>query len=508
MSKGKVLVVSMMWLFLLGTIVFAYKVFYVPHQVRIKAKAEADQRNKILAETGDNSRYDIQVNFALDSFSGYSVLRSKEFVEELAYKRIKLNLVDDGANYEERIKKLQGGEIQMAAFTVDALIKTCGNINDLPATIVAIIDETRGADAVVAYKSAFTNVDDLNNKDLKFVLTPNSPSETLARVIMANFNLSALSSDPFVKVKDAEEVYKRYRTAKPTDKMVFVLWEPYVSKILENPNTHKIIDSSNFKGYIVDVIVVNRNFLFSNRNVVQDFVKCYFKCNYNFRNKMTELVLDDAKNQGTPVSSKQAEALVSGIWWKNTQENYCHFGLKRGNVQHIEDIIVNITRVLLKTGAISKDPTDGKPNLLYHSEILAEIEKANFHPGVEDVKNDLAELPPLTEGQWKNLQPVGKLEIRQLVFGRGTANLTEESKQTLDELTETLKTFPQYYVIIKGNASTVGDAEANRALAASRAQAAEKYLAEKGIHKNRIRAVGVEPSGSTSVDFILGQLPY
>lgn len=508
MSKGKVLLVSFLWLFLLGILVVAYKAFYVPHKQQAKAKADADKKSKILAETGDSSRYDTQINFALDSFSGYSVLRSKEFAEELAYKRIKLNLVDDGANYEDRLKKLQSGEIQMAAFTVDALIKTCGNINDLPATIVGIIDETRGADAIVAYKAAFTNVDDLNNKDLKFVLTPDSPSETLARVVMANFNFSALSRDPFIKVKDAEEVYKIYRKTKPTDKFVFVLWEPYVSKILENPNTHKIIDSSNFKGYIVDVIVANRNFLFSNKAAVQEFVKCYFRSNYNFRNKMIELVIDDAKQQGTPISPKQADALVKGIWWKNTQENYCHFGLKRGNVQHIEDIILNIMRVLIKTGAIKKDPTDGKPNLLYHSEILGEIEKNNFHPGVEDIKDDLAELPVLTEGQWKNLQPVGKLEIKPLIFGRGTDILTEESKQTLDELAKTLKTFPQYYVIIKGNASTSGDLEANKLLAASRAKSAEKYLTENGIQQNRIKAVGVAPSGSTSVDFILGQLPY
>jgi ABC-type nitrate/sulfonate/bicarbonate transport system substrate-binding protein len=508
MSKGKILVVSFVWLALLGSIVLSYKLLYVPHRNSQKAKADAEQKNKILTQTGDSSRYDIQINFALDSFSGYSVLRSKEFTEELAYKRIKLNLVDDSANYEQRIKALQSGEIQMAAFTVDALIKTCGTIGELPATIVAIVDETRGADAIVAYKSAITNVDDLNNKSTKFVLTPDSPSETLSRVVMAHFNLSSLSNDSFVKCKDAEEVYKQYRKVKPSEKYAFVLWEPYVSKMLENPNMHKIIDSSQFKGYIVDVIVVNRNFLFSNKDTVQEFVKAYFKCNYNVRNKMTEVVTEDSKEQGTPLSAKQAEALVSGIWWKNTQENYCHFGLKRGNVQHIEDIIVNINRVLLKTGGIAKDPTNGKPNLLYHSEILADIEKSNFHPGAEDVKNDLSELPPLTENQWKGLQPVGKLEIKQLVFARGTDILTEESKQTLDELTETLKTFPQYYVIIKGNASTTGDLEANKALAATRATAAANYLMEKGVHKNRLKASAVEPSGSTSVDFILGQLPY
>lgn len=508
MGKGKILIVSFLWLCLLGSMVFVYKGCYLPHRKAEQAKADVDKKNQILTQTGDSSRYDIQVNFALDSFSGYSVLRSKEFTEELAYKRIKLNLVDDGANYEKRIKSLQSGEVQMAAFTVDALVKTCASIEELPATIVAIVDETRGADAVCAYKSSITNVDDLNHKDMKFVLTPDSPSETLARVIMANFNLSALSNDPFIKCKDAEEVYKTYRKAQPKEKLAFVLWEPYVSKMLENPNIHKIIDSAQFKGYIVDVIVVNRNFLYSNKEVVQEFVKAYFKCNYNYSNKMLDLVITDSKDLGTPVSAKQAEALVSGIWWKNTQENYCHFGIKRGNVQHIEDIIVNITRVLLKTGGIKKDPTNNKPNLLYHSEILADMEKSNFHPGSEDVKNDLSELPPLTEGQWKNLQPVGKLEIKQLVFARGTAILTEESQQTLDELAEILKTFPQYYVIIKGNATTVGDLEANKALAFSRAKAAEKYLVEKSIHKNRIRAIAVDPTGITSVDFILGQLPY
>ncbi len=49
----------------------------------------------------------------------------------------------------------------MAAFTVDALIKTTAQSGESspPATIVALIDETRGADAMVAYKSAVKNVE-------------------------------------------------------------------------------------------------------------------------------------------------------------------------------------------------------------------------------------------------------------------------------------------------------------------------------------------------------------
>ena len=53
------------------------------------------------------------------------------------------DLVDDGADYSQRIEALQSGEIQLAAFTIDALITASAELGELPATIVALIDETR-----------------------------------------------------------------------------------------------------------------------------------------------------------------------------------------------------------------------------------------------------------------------------------------------------------------------------------------------------------------------------
>jgi hypothetical protein len=38
--------------------------------------------------------------------------------------------------------------------------------------------------------------------------------------------------------------------------------------------------------------------------------------------------------------------------------------------------------------------------------------------------------------------------------------------------------------------------------------AAEEYLIAQGVEKSRLRAVGGDPSGTTSVTFMLGQLPY
>jgi len=511
--KGRFLIVCVVWLAIAGIGALTWKLFVVPSKQAAEQQAKVEQHKQTVNATSAESRYNTQINFGLDGFSGYAPLRSEQFQNELGHKRIKLNLVDDGANYTERLRRLRDGEINMAAFPIDALVTASAGLGDLPATIVCLIDETRGADAMVAYKTAVPNLDALNSSDMKFVLTPNSPSETLSRVVISHFGLRNLSSNPFDQVKDAEEVYRRYRNSKPTDKQVFVLWEPYVTKMLENPNTQILVDSSRFRGYIVDTIVVSRDFLVKNEAVVTDFVESYLRTVYHFGQgtNMAKLVAEDSQKLGQPLTDKQIERLTGGIWWKNTSENFAHLGVSSDRpLQHVEDMILNVTNVLRSTNAITIDPTGGKPNLLYYDKILARLQNNNFHPGVnaESIRKDSDNLPVLSEDQWKTLIPVGTLEVPTIVFARGRDAITDQSEATLVELVEKLKSWPQYYVIVRGNASTIGDLEANKKLAESRAKSVEKYLLEHGIGKTRVRAVAVEPTGSTSVVFQLGYTPY
>ncbi|MEM7312330.1 MAG: phosphate ABC transporter substrate-binding/OmpA family protein, partial [Planctomycetota bacterium] len=272
-----------------------------------------------------------------------------------------------------------------------------------------------------------------------------------------------------------------------------------------------VADSSKFRGYIVDVIVVNRDYLLKNQDVVKDILGSYFRSAYHYRDSMVDLVLDDAKLTGTALNRKQAENLVKGIWWKNTQENFAHFGLQQGkSTQLLEDMIGNITNVLQSTGGMASDPTNGQPTALYYDKLLTTLQTNNFHPGLasETVRDDRIALPKLTEEQWKSLSPVGTLSVPKLEFGRGNDSLIPSSEVTLDDLVKTLNSFPQAYVIVEGNASTKGNAEANQRLAQNRAAAAERYLVGAGVDANRIHAVAGKPSGSTTVSFVLGQPPY
>ena len=505
MSKGKLVAIVFVWLCLFAVGAVAWKFLVQP---RID-KSEEDRAQQRLNIGSSDSRYDHRVNLSLDAFSGYAVFRSPDFAEELSQKSIKVNLVDDGADYRKRLSDLQSGKSQMAVFTIDALLKMSSEAGDLPASIVAMVDETRGADAIVGFSNRYADVDDLNNPNVRFVLTPDSPSETLARVVMANFELSKLADNPFLTANGAEEVYKQYRSASQNEDRVYVLWEPYVSKALENPNMEIIVSSRDYFGYIVDVLVVSRDYLRSNESVVKDIVECYFRAAYRHRSSMNQLILDDAQRQGEPLTPKQAERLVNGVQWKNTRRNYAHFGIDEDRrVQHVEDMIEKITKVLVATNAISSDPTNGEPNLLYYKTILKDLKDEDFHPeGTEGDIDDSLELRALSDREWNQLEKVGTLKVKELVFRRGTADLENRSRNTLDDLADKLQT-QRYYVEIEGVAMRKGNQELNKRVAADRSQAALDYLIQHGIDANRIRAAKPVLESKPSVRFRLGQLPY
>lgn len=509
MSKGKLLALSVVWLLIFGAGAVAWKVIVAP--ARQQQQQQAQQQE--IDQTSSASKYRHSIHFGLDSFSGYAVLRNAALRDQLADSRIKWELVDDNADYGARLQALAEGKLQMAVFTIDALVKASVTHPDLPAVIVAVVDETRGADAMLGYKSVFNSPEDLNHPETRFVVTADSPSETLARVVMSNFKLTNLAADPLVRLKSVEEVYQRYQNSKPETRELFVVWEPFVSRILDNPQLKVVVDSGSFRGYIVDVLVASRDFAAKQPELVRTVLESYFRAAHQLRSNPLALVLEDARENTSPLTEQQAARLVAGIAWKNTQDNYAHFGLldDHPGVQHLEDMIANITQVLIKTGAISKDPTDGKPNRLFYDRALAELQKGNFHPGVtsELVTDANAELPPLSDVDWQQLQPWGTLQVPPIVFARGTNRLTEQGEAELNALVETLHNWPRHYLLVRGNASRLGtDLEANRKLAMQRAEAVVKYLQDRGIAPARIRAVAGELQGEASVDFVLGQPAY
>ncbi len=517
-SGSKRLALALVWLAILGGLGAAYKFILAP-----KGERDLVDRTSSTESDFDGRR----VRLAIDSFSGYALFRSEELRSNLRSEGLALALEDDGADYERRLRRLASGDVDLALFTVDALLQTTAQRNDSPGTIVLIVDETRGADAMVARKSDVPDLDALNHEDAKIFLTPGSPSETLARIVQRDFDLSRMSSRrAWVEADGAESVYRELQSGGGGKRSAYVLWEPYVSRALADPDVHVLVDSSEFKGYVVDVLVAGRRYLDEHPDDVLAFVRSYLRASYEWQQKrdgMERLVRADARALGEALTEEQASRLVQGIWWKNTQENYDHMGVlgpgETRRLQPLPEMIRRIADLLVRTDGIDKDPTGGRPSVLFYNAVLGRLRDEQFHPGMfsgtgEDPESVRVEtsLPALSDDQWEELIPVGTLEVERLVFARGTARLTTQSRRVLEGLAETLESWPLYYVDIRGFARPEGDPEANRRLAADRAREAADFLVGLGVPEARMRAFGMmspKAGGSAqTVRFVLGKMPF
>jgi len=274
--------------------------------------------------------------------------------------------------------------------------------------------------------------------------------------------------------------------------------------------------------------------LADNPDKVKAIVEAYFRAAYTYDHSaggMKSLVMEDAKTTGVEaLTENQAEKLVNGIEWKNTLENYAYFGLisedKAAGYQHMEDVIANITEVLIKTGAFEDDPLDGQAHTVYYNKTLEELQAADFHPGkkldlidgagpdgsdLADVRSD-GPLRALSEEEWKELVPVGHMRVKPISFARGTARINVQSQRDMEELARKLNALPNYYVLVTGHARAEGDPEANQLLAEERAEAATELLLDNDVDRDRIKvesAVAKSSNGAAqSVSFKLLQSSY
>lgn len=519
-TPKSILIALVLWIIIFGGIAAIVRFLILP-------SFEEKRLDELTKQTGSQGRYEHEIRLAVDNFSGYCLLRSDNLSQRLKNEDIKLSLVDDEANYSKRIEALKKGSIDMAAFPVNSFLQTSVKLGAFPASIVYIIDETQGADAIIAHRDQLKNIPDLNREDARIVATPDSPSEFLSRVVLASFHLPKFpKSHWLIEANGSTAVYNRFRGEGDAKPYAYALWEPDVSKAKRNENTIILIDSSKLRGYIIDVLVVRREFLVEDYSLVKTFVEHYARTVYENRDNMKSVIIEDAKALGNNLLNDDAESTINGIVWKNTLENMAHFGLldKRVEQENIEDILIKIKDVLVTTGSLEENLENNRITSLYFDQILKDMKVENFHPGRLNViqgmelgKSDellqtTKKLEQLSQAQWDSLLPVGELRVEPIQFGRGTDRITLQGKRELKILANTLKSWPSYYLIITGRVRSIGNESAALTLAKSRADVVLNALIENGIPRERVKTKAIidksDRPEAQSVSFFVGQLPY
>ena len=107
----QIIIAVVIWCVVLGGVAGAYRFVISPFfSDRLESRTDSD------------SQYAHTFRVAVDSFSGYSILRSSVLQDELKADGIRLRFEDDQADYAGRMKALESGKADLAVFTIDSFI--------------------------------------------------------------------------------------------------------------------------------------------------------------------------------------------------------------------------------------------------------------------------------------------------------------------------------------------------------------------------------------------------
>lgn len=458
-----------------------------------------DRHQKV---TSDATKTRGKIRIAMDNWVGYFPLRSPEMKNLMRRAGWILVCEDDNANYDQRMQRLKKHEIDLAVATVDSFILNAEKYG-YPGTIISVIDESKGGDAILAVRKRVNNLDGLKGKrDIRVAFTPDSPSHHLAKAAADHFNVRELLPRGTLRIDtDGSEKAREKLLSGKAD--VAILWEPDVSRALSHDGIVKILGTEDTERLIVDILIAGREFSSRNPDVIKLLLNNYFRTLKKYRQN-PQLLLKHVKDE-TGLAETAIRNMLKGVKWASFHEN-CEtwFGIAApGNYaeEGLVDTIQSTVTILTNSGDFSSSPIpDADPYRLTNSSFLEQlftkgitgfttpVQGAKGSGPVESIETKFA---PLDEQGWESLKEVGTLKVEPIVFQHGTKELGLLAKQVVDEAIQRLRHYPNFRVVIKGHTGTRGDHDENLRLSRDRAEAVARYLnVVYNIDPQRLRPVG------------------
>ncbi|MDD5036553.1 MAG: phosphate ABC transporter substrate-binding/OmpA family protein [Methylococcaceae bacterium] len=450
-----------------------------------------DRQSKTLSDARTTKG---QIGIGIDNWVGYFPLCSAEMKRRMRQQGYLLQCHEDRADYAQRLKDLAEGKIQLAVATVDSFVLN-GLKQNYPGTIIAVLDESKGGDALVAWRDRLNGLEDLRQLDqIRIAFTPASPSEHLLKALSVHFDIAALRQPgPWRVEADGSPDALRRLLAREVD--AAVLWEPDVSRALKERGVHRLLGTEQTRQLIVDVLIARRELTQNQPELVETLLDAYFNTLKEYRDHPDGL--REQVQQSTGLKPDEVDSLLKGVEWQSLADNARRwFGLLgQGTVREeaLIDTIEASVGILRDFGSLAANPLPaGDPYRLTNSAFVGKLYRDRQTPEAV-VAPAVVEpgFPPLTEEQWDRLQEVGTLKIRPIVFASGSDQLTLADKTQLDNLAENLRHYPDFRIRIRGHTGLRGEEQANRQLSQDRAEAIARYLSlTHGLPEPRMLATG------------------
>lgn len=450
-----------------------------------------------LRDTSDASGATSVVRIGGDDYGGYWFFTSPEMTKAAPRKGFTIDFTNDGGAYAERLQKFEKKEYDAIVLPVNSYLQH-GSRHGFPGVVVAAISESRGADAIVGFADVLPDgqINGLNNPDLRIAYTAESPSSFLLDLLITDFGMDALKEDSSWRreLGTARDVYKEAKKAQRdrTAGDAFVLWEPYVTTAIEKLGMQKLWGSDQFGGYIVDVLVVHRNFVKREPELVKLLLGTYFRVLETYSGDTERMAAEMSRTMH--LKKAAVEAMIEKIDWFDLHENCTQFfGIAMGTGMPASDMIyssiIQCGNVMENVGTYDNSVLRD-PYTVVNSGFLEQLKSSAVAP-VGNRNAAAQSFDALSDGEWERLRVVGTMRIEPISFQHGTRELDDGGKEAVDKVAVLLSVnYPSYRVAIRGHTGP-GDEKANMRLSMARAEVvAQRLIAVHSIDRHRLHAEG------------------
>jgi NitT/TauT family transport system substrate-binding protein len=398
----------------------------------------------------------------------------------------------------------ESGTAQCAWRTSDFWAQEQPNLRNagLDGRAVMIVDNTQGADAIIARDPAIQRVEDLAGKSV--ALLQFTPSHGMVIDAIENSSLSARKKQSVKMVYvNAEEGTAGVRAMLEGGQVdAAALWDPDLSLAVKKvAGAHTVYSTKTATNLIYDVIVCDKRVLDDPKSepaiakLVEGWMKGVDQAEADPDNAVEALVATEeffallAKDEGKPF----VKGLFKDLVWTGIEDNARILGLA-GGTNHYDRVYKRFDGIYRAAGALANpaspviDPSESI-DLRAIQALLAKNAPAQ----------EAAKAPEFTfsEQEREKAQQNEAIVTRPVTvnFASGSAELTKRAEKTIDEeMVPMIENLGSAYFEVSGNTDSTGGRGANLALSERRANAVVDYLvAQWEFPRERFKVIGNGP---------------
>jgi outer membrane protein OmpA-like peptidoglycan-associated protein/ABC-type amino acid transport substrate-binding protein len=366
------------------------------------------------------------------------------------------------------------------------------------AKAVMIVDNTRGADAIIAKDKSIRTVEDLAGR--KVAMLQFTPSHGMTIDAVENSSLSARKKQSIDYVFiNAEDGLGGVRAALESGAVdAAVLWDPDLSLALRATKGHVVYSTRTASNLIFDVIVCDQRVLddTQGRAAVQKLVNGWMR-GVDAAKADPDTAVDAlietkeffallAKDEGKPF----VKGLFDNLLWTGVADNARILGLA-GGTNHYNRVYQRFDQIYRAAGALAnpKSPVIN-PDDSFDLSFIRNLYQASTAAQAEAKKTEV-----FTEAAREEAVQAAPAEVTKPVtvsFASGQAALTKRAERTIDtEMVPFIENNGTAYFEISGNTDSTGNAAINNRLSLARAEAVVDYLVKQWeFPRERFKIVG------------------